>query len=386
MDSQGIILSLLLLPLAAILVDVIGAARSRVPDRAAGIAASASQASFEVLVPIYGHTRYLTNIDFLRSYGHQVILCTPSGGTTEFQRSLQEIADKYGFRIFRSDFVAPSANSQRSTGGTIRDRVIRDALANAVTAEYSVCLDADTASRRSLAELVGELQRRGDDVASIQLVPQAQGPLIVQLQRHEYRLAMRMRSALPWLLSGACHVGRTSALRVIMGQHSMFFQGNDVETGLLGKRLGLRMTHIPFVVDTDVPSTLRDWWRQRTAWSGGEFRLYIVNFRFAFWHPFFWAYGAIILFGFFLFRWAAVLQPGSSLFAAGLLYFIMVYAVHWKTRDRWLLLMPFYTLLTSLVILPLGIASYFAMAVPEGNFGVIRFSRRRPLLHVQAAT
>jgi hypothetical protein len=53
----------------------------------------------------------------------------------------------------------------------------------------------------------------------------------------------------------------------------------------------------------------------------------------------------------------------------------MVYAIHWKGRNRWLLLMPFYTLATSLIILPLGVLWYFAMAIPERNFGLIRFHR-----------
>lgn len=37
--------------------------------------------------------------------------------------------------------------------------------------------------------------------------------------------------------------------------------------------------------------------------------------------------------------------------------------------------MPFYALLTSRILLPLGIAWYFAMAISEKNFGLIRFKR-----------
>ena len=135
------------------------------------------------------------------------------------------------------------------------------------------------------------------------------------------------------------------------------------------------MTHIRFEVNTEVPVTLRAWWRQRLAWAGGEFRLYIVNIRFGVWHPFFWIYGSIVLFAFLLLRWEALFHPGLSLLAAAILYFGMTYWIHWKDRSRWLLLMPFYTLVTSLVLVPLGMVWYFAMAIPERNFGLIRFRR-----------
>ncbi|MET4094291.1 hypothetical protein [Arthrobacter sp. UYCu712] len=173
------------------------------------------------------------------------------------------------------------------------------------------------------------MSQRGDNTASIELVPQSAGGGLVQLQRHEYRLAMGLRYLL---------------------------------------RLGYRMT---------VPSTFSSWWRQRLAWAGGEFRLYVVNIRFGRWHPYFWIYGTVFLFAFFFLRWAAILQPGWSLLAAGVMYFGMVYAVHWKHRNRWLLRLPFYPLVTSLILLPLGAGWYFAMSIPEKNFGLIRFRRPR---------
>ena len=382
MDWTGVFLAFLLLPALAVSIDALAAARSSRfrnirPGTPGEPGVAGTNAQFEVLVPIYGDTRYLTNLDYLRQYGRGVILCTTSGETAQFHSALKGIAAAHGFRIFVSDYSAPPSKGRRRTGGTVRDRIIRDALQQIVAADYVVCLDADTTSARPLGELVNELSQRGDDIASIELVPQSAGRGLVQLQRHEYRLAMRLRYLMPWLLSGACHVGKASALRRVMEQHSLFFQGNDVETGVIGERLGYRMTHIPFAVQTEVPSTWSSWWRQRLAWAGGEFRLYVVNIRFGRWHPYFWIYGTVFLFAFFFLRWAAILQPGWSLLAAGLLYFGMVYAVHWKHRNRWLLLMPFYTLVTSLILLPLGVGWYFAMSIPERNFGLIRFRRQR---------
>src|SRR6476620_2490585 len=130
MDWTASLLALLALPLLAVLVDAVGAARSSRFGTAVREAGSESLEglSFDVLVPIYGDIRYLTNVDFLDSYGRQVILCTTSGETDDFRQSLEEIAANHGFRVFHSDYVPPSAGTRRRTGGTVRDRVIRDAL------------------------------------------------------------------------------------------------------------------------------------------------------------------------------------------------------------------------------------------------------------------
>jgi hypothetical protein len=153
-----------------------------------------------------------------------VILCTTSGESDYFLRSLRTIADIYGFKIYLSSYVPAQSNGRRKIGGTIRDQIVREALRAMVTAEYVVCMDADTTSSRALGELVDELSRRGADLASVELIPQDSQSGLVQLQRHEYRRAIRLRFVMPWLISGACHVGKASAMRMIMEQHSLFFQ------------------------------------------------------------------------------------------------------------------------------------------------------------------
>ena len=97
-----------------------------------------------------------------------------------------------------------------------------------------VCIDADTTSVEPLQRLVGAMRARGLDVASVRLVPSnGKRSILTRLQSYEYRLAMRLRIIAPWLVSGACHAGRTSVVREIMARHSLFFQGNDVELGVL---------------------------------------------------------------------------------------------------------------------------------------------------------
>lgn len=363
-------LALLFFPILWLSIDLFASIREhRLLKSTAAL--ETSRDDFQILVPIYGSMRFLENVEYLQPYSDRVILCTTSGESIDFYRELSAIASRNNFQVYRSPFGPPASLNKRLTGGTIRDRVIRDALLNAVSMPYVVCLDADTTTPKPLGLLVGELARRGDDLASIRLVPQEEGPLLVQLQRHEYRQSMRMRFIVPWLVSGACHVGTTEALRHIMRCHSLFFQGNDVETGLIGEQLGYRIGHIPFEVNTTVPASPKAWWRQRLAWSGGEFRLFIANFRYILKHPFLWAYGGLVTIAMFALRWWALTTPTVALAGVGLVYSCVIAWLHWEHRNRWLVLMPLYSLFNSLVLTPIGIVWYFVMAVPDKNFGMI---------------
>ena len=212
---------------------------------------------FSVLVPIYGDVKYLQNADYLHPYGDRVILCTTSGESEQFYRDLEDIAIRYGFRIFRSEYVPRKVGRKRSTSGITRDTIVRDALLAAPLSTYTVCLDADTTAQESLTRIIGALVANKADFASVTIVPQKKGPFIVQMQRHEYVVSMRARRIMPWLLSGALHIGKTDVMRQIMARHSLFFQGNDIEAGIIGDALGYKAVHILAHVNTNAPDTLR---------------------------------------------------------------------------------------------------------------------------------
>jgi len=117
----------------------------------------------------------------------------------------------------------------------------------------------------SLDYLVGALKEAQLDMASVILTAANRDTLLERLQGHEYRMAMRIRRIMPWMISGGCHLGKREVHRDLMENHSLFFQGNDVEIGILANLKKYRIGHIPFIVPTTVPSTLRGWSRQRTA-------------------------------------------------------------------------------------------------------------------------
>jgi cellulose synthase/poly-beta-1,6-N-acetylglucosamine synthase-like glycosyltransferase len=378
--AAELLLSLLLVPLIPALVDIIPnlkALRGRVfpipPDHA-------SIEDFTVLVPIYGNVKYLENVDYLRPYGSRVVLVTTCSESDEFNRALDAIAGENGFSVFRTPVARQSAKAKRQTAGTIRDQIIRDA-SEIVTTGYVVCIDADTVTDRPLGELVGALEANNLDLASVKLVPSNTRRLLGRLQAHEYHMVMRLRRVLPFVCSGACQVARHEAHREIMRRHSLFFQGNDVELGLLADALGYRVGFLTFTVPTTVPDRIRPWFRQRFAWAGGEFRLFIVNPQLVIRHPFYAFYGAIVVILLVPLRWINMERPGLGLVSMFVLYWAIVIAVNWRQRDWSLLVYPFYGMFISLVLVPVGVVSYLLMAVPERNWGRIRVGRlhrRRP--------
>jgi hypothetical protein len=154
-------------------------------------------------------------------------------------------------------------------------------------------IDADSVLATSFKYLAEELVRRDLDLASVRVFPSNPAEsLLTRLQALECRIVMQIKYVAPWMLSGACDVTRTEVVWDVMDRHRLFFQGNDVETGLIADALGYNVGHIAFDVLSDVPTRLRPWLRQRLAWAGGQFRLFIVNIHFTRRHPFMWAYGA----------------------------------------------------------------------------------------------
>lgn len=376
--SWALLLGLVIVPVLAAMVDILPAARA-VRGRTFPLPEDGyANDDFTVLVPIYGHIRYLENVAYLSPYAQRVVLVTTNSETPEFDAALDEIARVHGFLIFRSS-VPRNHRSQggRNTSGTIRDRIVRDASERFVTSTYVVCIDADTVTDRPIGEIVGALEANDLDLASVRLIPSNTNRLLGKLQSHEYRMVMRLRRILPWVCSGAFHLGRHDAHREIMKRHSLFFQGNDVELGLLGDELGYKVGHLAIDVPTTVPDTPHSWWRQRYAWSGGEFRLFIANPQLAFAHPWYFLYGGVIVILMAPLRILSLFQPGYDLITVLLIYWVVLMAVNWRHRHWTLIVYPFYGLINSLVLVPLGIVSYFAMSLPEGNWGWIRLSVHR---------
>jgi cellulose synthase/poly-beta-1,6-N-acetylglucosamine synthase-like glycosyltransferase len=378
---SALLLALLFVPLLVVAVDVLGqglATRSRGYSPIDHTTTPCTD--YTIVVPIYGQIRYLENVAYLRQYGDRVLLATSKNESDDFNRALLHIASANGFRTHVSAAdpspaeMARATRKKRAVGGTLRDTIVRDAHTS-ISTEYVVCIDADTTTNVSLDYLVGAMKQGDLDLASVRLVPANPSSLLARLQVFEYAMAMRMRMLMPWLVSGGCHAARREVHRTLMHKHSLFFQGNDVELGVLAKGLGYRVGHIPFDVPTTVPSTAHAWWRQRLAWAGGEFRLMVVNLPWALKHPFLYLYGTVVLFGLLPLRYYYVSQPHWGLLVTLSLYAGAVLAINWRLKTWVLALYPLYSLFYALVLIPLGILSYLQMAATYRNLGIIRRSR-----------
>lgn len=375
MTTTGWGLSLLVIPLAWLLIDAIGGLRAR---HSTEVAVGTDEFhDFAILVPIYGNIKYFENADFLARYGRRVVLCTTIGESPEFDEAIVEIARRHDFRVFRAPADKSSTpGDKRAIGGTIRDTVIKAVLPT-IDAAYVVCMDADTTTSQPIELLIGTLHSRGLDLASVRLVPSNRyESLLTRFQAYEYRLSMRMRIVAPWLVSGGCNAARTSVLSDVMNSHSLFFQGGDVEAGVLAHGMGYRVGHVPFEVPTKVPHTFKAWWRQHLGWAGGEFRLFVVNAHIGFRHPFLWFYGLIVTIAMLPLRLMSLTQ--GHLGGLGLLvavYLLLGFYLHWSHRDYALLLMPLYAAFISIVLVPFGAMSYIRMARDGRNAGIIRIPR-----------
>jgi cellulose synthase/poly-beta-1,6-N-acetylglucosamine synthase-like glycosyltransferase len=371
-------IGMFLMPIVWILIDLAAFSRARPGAAVASIPAGTGVHDFALLVPIYGSMRYLENFEFLKDYGRRVILCTTSTESDEFMRELRRVAAAGGFRVILADVpigpeLPPGTSGKKSTSSSKRDTVIRVAL-EMVDSEFVVCLDADTSTSESIDSLVAAFAARDLDFASIHLVvSNRMASIVTRLQGHEYELSMKLRRVCPWLVSGACHVARTEVHREVMRRHTLFFQANDVEAGLLAEQLGYRVGHIRFMVPTAVPVSARALLRQRYAWVGGEFRLFAINIRYARHHPLFFTYGLGFVIMMFPLRWLAVIEdPWTTLLILFVVYVVVITGLCWKERDIALFLMPFYTLVFTTLVVPFGAISYVQMARASSNKGVIR--------------
>ncbi len=376
-------LPLFVIPALMMLVDVVVPIRLRLRKHPVVYAIDRTTRpcqDYVLIVPIYGDMGYLQNEAFLRDYGKRVLLTTSSAETSEFYEQFYRVAVRNNFRTFVSPrpLHATDGKVRRQVGGTLRDTIVRNAT-RSVRAEYVVCIDADTVTTQSIDLLVGRFAHAGLDLGSVPLIPANRDTLLGKLQAHEYRMAMRLRRVMPWLVSGGCHIARAEVHKDLMNAHSLFFQGNDVELGLIASARRYRVGHILFDVPTEVPDTLRTWWRQRKAWAGGEFRLMIVNIRQAWRHPFLFFYGGCMMFALLPMRYFYALEhPSWVLLATLALYGVLVAGLNWKHRDLALLIYPLYSAFYVLVLVPAGCVMYVRMAIKHRNAGIILSQRLRP--------
>jgi tetratricopeptide (TPR) repeat protein len=335
---------------------------------------------FALLVPIFNDLKYLTNIDFLKRYADRVILCTTDHETPEFIAALEALCEQHGFRASYSPVEGGVKNPWAIYHKTLlaHDAVLKSTVER-LDEKYVIFIDGDTYVDGDLEVLVGAMQEREWDLASVRVLPSRRKTVIEHLQGVEYDIAMRARLLYPWLTSGAGMIAQTQVMGAIMDNHSLFFNGGDIEIGKLADMMGFKVGHIPMVFYTDIPETFGKWVKQRRSWMCGMFRHSIINIEHNLHHPFHFIYFSFIIYLLYPFKLAEMIQHPHLLPVILLLYMAATYVANWKVRSRWMLLFPLYALFQVLVLLWLGIYRYAQTVRKTGNFGKIHI-RRAPAL------
>jgi hypothetical protein len=328
---------------------------------------------YALLVPIFNDVKYLTNIEFLKKHARHVILCTTNQESPEFVAVIEVLAAEFGFRISYSPVEGAGKNPWAIYYKTLlaHDAVLKETTYQ-LKEKYVIFIDGDTHVDGDLSLLCGAMEEQAWDIASVRVLPSQRKTIMEHLQGIEYDIAMQARLIYPWLTSGAGMVARTSVMSAIMDNHSLFFNGGDIEIGKLADMMGYKVGHIPMVFYTDVPPTFSGWVNQRKSWMCGKFRHSIINIEHNLKYPFHFIYFSFIIYILYPFKVAELVARPHLIPVILLVYVVATYAANWRVRNKWMLVFPLYALFQVMIIMWMGIYRYAVTVRKTGNFGKIR--------------
>lgn len=328
---------------------------------------------YALLVPIFNDVKYLTNIEFLKKHARHVILCTTNQESPEFVAAIEKLANAHGFRVSYSPVEGKGKNPWAIYYKTLlaHDAVLKETTYK-LKEKYVIFIDGDTFVDGDLSVLCGAMDENQWDIASVRVLPSQRKTIMEHLQGIEYDIAMRARLIYPWLTSGAGMVARSSVMSAIMDNHSLFFNGGDIEIGKLADMMGYKVGHIPMVFYTDIPPTFKRWVNQRKSWMCGKFRHSIINIEHNLKYPFHFIYFSFIIYILYPFKIVELITRPHLIPIILLVYVIATYVANWKVRSRWMLIFPLYALFQVMIILWMGIYRYATTVRKTGNFGKIR--------------
>jgi hypothetical protein len=330
---------------------------------------------FALLVPIFNDIKYLGNVDFLRKYAKNVILCTTDQETPEFNATLEKIALENGFRISYNLVEGTGKNPWAIYSKTLfaHDAVLK-VTTYRISEKYVIFIDGDTYVDGDLSALCGSMEENSFDLASVRVIPSRRETVMEHLQGIEYDIAMRSRLLYPWLTSGAGMIAKTQVMNAVLENHSLFFDGGDIEIGKLADMMGFKVGHIPMVFFTDVPPTFKRWMEQRKSWMCGEFRHHIVNINHNLHYPFHFLYFSSILYFFYPFKVLEIISQPLLIPIILALYVVGTYCANWQVRNKWMLIYPLYALFQVMIGIWQGIWRYSEIVRRTENYGKIRMT------------
>lgn len=325
-----------------------------------------------IMPTVYGDIKYLDNISFLKKYPNNVLICTSDHETDKFYADLRRVCKQYGFRYCVAKVPVVKGQPLKNAYSIYKAIFTRKHLP---MAKNTPCLliDADTYAVKNVNNLIRSFKSSGADMASMRCEVATEGTVIQQLQGFEYRLAMDNRRMDPWLTSGACNLAYAGVYRDIFAKHSDFFAGGDIEIGKLAYTSGRSVKHLGFTFYTDAPDTFKNWFKQRTIWFAGGFRHYIMSMDRFGWHHFFLLfYNALLIYLLFPIRWMEIIEFPALMAILLVVSWVYIFALTigkgWKPVY---LLMPFYSFIQTMIIVPFGVARYITISAKSRSLGRI---------------
>jgi cellulose synthase/poly-beta-1,6-N-acetylglucosamine synthase-like glycosyltransferase len=325
---------------------------------------------FLIMPTVYGDIKYLDNIKFLKKYPKNVLICTSNHESEQFYGDLRRICKKYGFKYAVCTIPVKNGQPLKNAYSIYKGLFTRKQLPMKVSTSC-ILIDADTYAKDNVNNLVRAFLASDAEIASLRCEVAVQKTVMQQLQGLEYTLAMDNRRMDPWLTSGACNISSAALYRKIFASHSDFFAGGDIEIGKLAYTSGYIVKHIDFTFYTDAPATFKDWFNQRIIWYAGGFRHYIMSIhKYGWYHFFLLFYNAVLIYLLLPIRWLEVLffpQLLILLLIIGWIYnIILTVGKGWKLVY---LLMPFYSFIQTMIIVPFGIARYILLSFKSRDLG-----------------
>jgi len=373
--SHSIILILLTLAIVA-LIDYVPRAFLLVKKAVQPKVGYGAVPRYLIMPTVYGNISYLQNLTFLKKYADKVVICTSAYESPEFYQALRAVCRTHGFRYIKADLPkvkgVPVKNAYTIYKGAFQN------LSRLKVRRDTPCLliDADTYANDNVNNLIRTFNEHELDIASLRCEVDRPKTAIEVLQALEYNLAMDNRRMDPWLTSGACNLARAGVLQHVFSHHSHFFAGGDIEIGKLAQVMGYRLKHIRFVFFTTAPNTVKDWFNQRIIWFAGGFRHHVINIASYGWHHFFMLfYNSLLIYLLLPLRWVEVINfPYTLIVLIGLSWIytaiIVVGVRHWRATY---LLLPFYSLVQSMIILPAGFIRYVKLAWRQRSLGLLHY-------------
>lgn len=335
-------------------------------------AGGARSLDYTLVVPVYGHRRYFEDRQHLAPYRENVLVALDMAGTG--MSALADELEAEGWAVHRTRLPVPGP-----------PRLVLDAIAaGAVTTTYAFRLDADTYPIDDPAPFVARMIEGSVDYASVRVHVHAPRTVVEKIQAVEYRMAMRSRRLRPWLSSGACFGGTVTALRRVLEMHSMWFPGEDLESGRIAQAMRMKVKHLDMRVETAAPDSWTALLKQRRSWWAGGFRHAVINVDKNVLHTPVWALyiTGLVVAGFF-FK-AAPLVGASSLVTVGrsfaillVVYTALTIVTNWSVRSPWMLVYAPYALVQALGMPTAGAFYWSRRAIEQRHWGRYRFGYRR---------